>query len=641
MDKLTCNRAIITIILMVLLVFPAIGQGTGSSKALKYFEKARSLYEKGDWAGCEVELKKAITADSTFSDAYIMMGDMFQESGNLSAAAGQYKKALRFNPERADIVCNLLANAYYSLEAYPEAIVYYRKVLEYNTISHEIKSSIQGKLAISETRKALMDNPVAFDPVNLGKAVNTNEEEYINALAADGSGLFFTRRVKNHGEQARDFLEDFYIAEYSGDTLEIARILHYPPGRESDAGALSISSDGRLIFFTSCFRTDSYGSCDLYFSEKTGEKWSVAKNMGPLVNSEFWDAQPSVSPDGKMLYFSSSRPGGSGGPDIWKSEQAPDGNWKKPVNLGPAINTSGSEMAPFIHFDNQTLYFSSGGHPGMGGADLFKSQLVNGEWTKPVNLGYPVNSSSDELVIIVDINGDKGFVSNNNLKGEGGFDIYYFELNESIKPIPVTYLKGRVFDSSSGLPLAARFELIDIVLDSVIISAMSDRVNGEFLVCLPYNRNYALNVSSEGYLFYSDHFPLNDIKTGADPVLKNIPLELVEKGKKMVLRNIFFNTDEFQLQQTSFPELEKLLDFLKANGQLKVEIGGHTDDQGTAEYNSELSKKRAKAVYDYLTLKGIDSERLTYKGYGEELPFNSNDSEDGRALNRRTEIRIL
>jgi outer membrane protein OmpA-like peptidoglycan-associated protein len=634
-------RAFFSFLMLVFASLHSSGQATQPGKALKYFEKAQAYFNKSEWNACENELNKVILADSTFAEAYVMLGDIFQEQAKLVEAADQYRKALQFKPEREDIVCNLLANTLFSLENYSEAIIYYQKVLDNQGISQDLRNSLEKKLKLSRVRKKLMENPVSFQPENLGNSVNTAADEYMNALAADGSGIFFTRKKKNEGTGARGFTEDFFYAARNADTFELARLLEYPPGKEGDAGAICISPDGRLLFFTSCFRSDSYGSCDLYYSEKKGDQWSPAKNMGPLINSESWDAQPSISPDGKTLYFSSSRPGGIGSSDIWKSERVPDGTWKKPVNLGQPVNTPGSEMAPFIHFDGQSLYFSSGGHEGMGGTDLFKATNINGVWSNPMNLGYPINSAADELIIVIDPKGDKGFISNNNLKGAGGYDIYSFELDTAIRPVAVTYLKGRVYDAVSGLPLEARFELIDLEMDTVIIQAISDRMNGEFLVCLPCNRNYALNVNRSGYLFYSDHFPLSDLKSSNDPVLKDIPLQPVEEGKKIVLRNIFFKTDEYQLEPESFPELEKLTEFLKTNPELKIEIGGHTDNLGTPEYNLDLSLKRAKAVVDYLVAKGIETQSIFYKGYGESVPVSDNEKEEGRALNRRTEVTIL
>lgn len=616
------------------------GQKT-SSKATKYFEKALSYYENNDWNACEIELNKTILADSTFSDAWLMKGDIYRERGQTPEAVVFYKKALLCNPEKPDVIFNLLANTLFSDENYSGACVYYSKLLEMQDISKEMRVAAESKLRLAEVRMKLMEHPVSFDPVSLGPVVNTLADEYVNAFATDGSGVYFTRRIKNTGQEAREFVEDFYFASYSGDSILFSSFIDYPPGKKNDAGAVCISADGRLIFFTSCFRNDSYGSCDLYYAEKQGDTWSTAMNMGATVNSESWDAQPSVSPDGKTLYFASNRRGGIGGSDIWMTERGTDGSWKKPVNLGLPVNTQGSEMAPFIHFDNKSLYFSSGGHPGMGGTDLFKSVRNEKSWKEPVNLGYPLNSSSDELIIIVNPEGDKGFISSNSLEGAGGYDIYRFALTEALRPVPVSYLKGKVFDLATHLPLKAEFELIDIKNDIVVISSFSDAVNGEFLVCLPCDRNYALNVSCPGYLFYSEHFPFSGQSTAIDPLIKDIPLEPIREGNRTVLRNVFFQTDKYQLEPESFPELDKLFDFLKDNPGIRVEIGGHTDDQGTTEYNLELSRKRAQSVYEYLLNKGSNGSKITFKGFGETQPVSSNETEEGRALNRRTEITIL
>lgn len=616
-----------------------IGQEGESKKAWRSFEKARTDFQSGNWEDCENELYKAIKADSTLAEAYILLGDVLLETGRLAEAVNQYRKALNFNPDGEEVVYNLLANTLFTLERYDEAYNNYEKLLGYTDLRPELRSTIEKKLSISELRKNLVSNPVSFNPVNLGTGINTAADEYINALSADGSGLFFTRRIKN-ASYLKEFNEDFYYAVFSGDTAENAIQLNFPPGKENDAGALCISPDGRLLFFTACFRPDSYGSCDLYYSEKKGDAWLKAKNMGAHINSDLWDAQPSISPDGKTLYFASNRKGSLGSSDIWKTEMTPDGGWIKPVNLGIPVNTADAEMAPFIHYDNTTLYFSSFGHPGLGGADLYRSVFKNGAWTQPENLGFPINSSADELIIVVNPEGNLGFISSNSLEGEGGYDIFMFDLYEEIRPTPVSYLKGKVYDQVSGQPLEARFELIDIVQGSTIVEARSDKQNGEFLVCLPGERNYALNVSCDGYLFYSEHFPLSEIKSRWDPVVKDIPLEPIAVGNTMILRNIFYETDQYQLKAISYAELDKLVSFLINNSSVMIEIGGHTDDEGTKEYNIELSMKRARAVYGYLLDHGIAAGRLSYKGYGEGSPVSSNRSEEGRALNRRTEIRI-
>lgn len=622
-------------------ILSVLGQGEDAKKAAKLFENAKYYYDLGRWEDCKTALSRVIKADSTFSDAYILFGDVLLETGKPDEAVNNYRKALQFNPKEIQEIHTLIANTLFKLERYDEAITEYEKILSYPDLKPDLRGEAEKKLNISLVRKKLIENPVSYNPVNLGSGMNTVADEYINALSADGSGLFFTRRTKNTANPEKQYNEDFYFAGFVGDSAGQAILLNYPPGKENDAGALCISPDGRLLFFTACFRSDSYGGCDLYYSEKQGDTWSKVRNVGPVVNSRSWDSQPSVSPDGKTLYFASKRPGGVGSSDIWKSERKPDGEWGKPVNLGVKVNTPDGEMAPFIHYDNSTLYFSSNGHPGMGGADLFRSEYKNGAWTQPENLGYPINSPADELVVVVNPEGNKGYISSNTLKGKGGYDIFRFDLYEAIRPVPVSYLKGKVYDKGSGRPLEARFELIDIMRDSTVIEAKSDRQSGEFLVCLPCNRNYALNVSCKGYLFYSDNFPLSEISSRMNPQVKDIPLEPIAVGNSMTLRNIFYETDQFQLKSISFAELDKLVSFLTNNPALRIEIEGHTDNQGTDAYNLELSMKRAQAVYSYLLDHGISASRLTYKGYGESKPVSPNDTEEGRALNRRTEIRIM
>jgi hypothetical protein len=638
---ITQSKYPIIIIILLLPTLSVFGQEEGSKKAAKSFENAKYYYDLSRWEDCKNALTKAIDSDSTFAEAYILFGDVFLETGKPAEAVDQYRKALKFNPDGEEVIYNLLGNTLLDLGRYDEAIVDYEKLLTYSDLRTELRNAIEKKLRIAHVRKNLNENPVSFNPVNLGTGINSVADEYINALAADGSGLFFTRRTKNITNPEKQYNEDFYFAGFEGDSTERAKRLNYPQGIENDAGALCISADGRLLFFTACFRPDSYGGCDLYYSVKRGDSWSKVKNLGPLINSGSWDSQPSISPDGKTLYFASKRNGGFGSSDIWKSEKLQGGEWGKPVNLGPVINTADAEMAPFIHYDNSTLYFSSNGHPGMGGADLFRSVYKNGVWVQPENLGFPINSSADELVVVVNPEGNLGFISSNNLKGEGGYDIFKFELYDAIRPTPVSYLKGRVYDQVTGKPLEARFELIDINLDSTIIEANSDGQNGEFLVCLPYNRNYALNVSLEGYLFYSENFPFSEMKSRWNPMLKDIPLEPIAVGKSIILRNIFYETGQYELKSTSDAELRKLVGFLVNNPDLRIEIEGHTDDEGTELYNRDLSMKRAQAVYRYLIEHGIAAARLSYKGYGESLPVSTNETDEGRALNRRTEIKIM
>jgi len=309
------------------------------------------------------------------------------------------------------------------------------------------------------------------------------------------------------------------------------------------------------MYFTACNRPDGKGRCDIYFSEKKDNAWTEPININSPVNTSAWEAQPSISPDGKTLYFVSNREGGQGQKDIWMSTLLANGNWTKPINLGNNINSTGQEQSPFIHPDNRTLYFASNGLTGMGGFDLFKTvRNEDGTWSDPINLGYPINTTFDEIGLIVNAEGNRAFYSSDRLSNKGR-DIFEFELYKEARPNPVSYIKGKVFDAQSKKMLKANFELISLETNELIMQAESDKSTGEFIVCIPTDNNYALNVSKDGYLFYSDNFELKGVYEISDPYLKDIALNPIKLGEKIVLRNIFFATDSFILEMKSKVEL--------------------------------------------------------------------------------------
>jgi outer membrane protein OmpA-like peptidoglycan-associated protein len=395
------------------------------------------------------------------------------------------------------------------------------------------------------------------------------------------------------------------------------------------------------MFFTACQKADSYGGCDIYFAKKTGNRWSEAINIGEPVNSRYWESQPSISSDGRTLYFVSNRPGGKGGMDIWKSYINDHGRFSKPENLGDSINTRGTESGPFIHPDNQTLYFASDAWLGMGGLDLYVSRKgVTNQWKRPDNLGYPINTHKDEEFLIVNAKGNLAYFSSNR-EGSRGKDIYNFELYDEAQPFQVTYVKGKVFDAVTNEKLKAKFELIDLETSKLVMEAFSHNKTGEFLVCLPVNKNYALNVSKTGYLFYSENFSLKNPENPSETFLMDIPLQPIREGAIVVLKNIFYETDKYDLKPESKAELSKLISFLNKNPKVNIEISGHTDNIGEDDYNIKLSRNRALSVYNYLTENEISNTRLSYEGYGENSPVASNETEKGRAQNRRTEFKIV
>jgi hypothetical protein len=394
------------------------------------------------------------------------------------------------------------------------------------------------------------------------------------------------------------------------------------------------------MFFTACNRPGGIGNCDLYFSAFKDGKWTAPSNLGPPVNTKHWESTPSVSADGRTLFFSSSRPGGFGGKDIWMARLNEKNLWTEPVNLGPTINTEGDEMSPFIHFDGKTLYFASDGRIGMGGFDLFITRLQeDSTWSTPKNLGYPINTFNDEMGLIIESGGQKAYYSSIRNKSKGK-DIFSFNLYESVRPDPVSYMKGKVYDKETGRLLKAEYELINLSTGKIAMKNVTDD-SGNFLVCLPSGYNYGINVSKPGYLFYSENFMFEGMHTAAEPYIKKIILNPAKVGEKMLLANVFYEIDAWDLKKESISELDNLVSLLSENKNLAMEIGGYTDSTGSDQYNKVLSEKRAMSVVNYLIKKGISADRLRFMGYGNTSPLGDNVTVEGRKLNRRTEAKII
>jgi outer membrane protein OmpA-like peptidoglycan-associated protein len=410
-------------------------------------------------------------------------------------------------------------------------------------------------------------------------------------------------------------------------------------------GAQTLSADSKILFFTACNRTDGMGSCDIYFSRFVKGKWTQPQNAGAGLNTRFWEGQPSFSSDNKFLYFSSSRSGGKGKKDIWRIEFlgfSDDGlpKWSEASNL-EVLNTSGNEISPFIHANNKNFYFASDTHVGMGGFDLFQAFIDElGGVHELKNMGYPINTHKDDMGLTISSIGDMAYFSSAR-EADKGLDIFSFNLTTGLRPQPVSYVKAKVSNKANGEVVAANIELVN--LNSSIAKPRQETAdeNGEIMLALPLGRNYAFNVSEPGFLFYSQSFLLADENSLAEPFHLNIELEPIEVGAQMQLHNIYFQTDSYTILSESEPELQTLVAFLKNNHELKVEIQGHTDSSGNAEDNMVLSKQRAKSVVDYLVENGVELSRLSHLGFGDTVPISSNETADGRRLNRRTTIKIL
>lgn len=619
--------------------------GTNSRRARRAYERALDAWRLYDYGQAIEQLERAVSIDDAFIEAQLLLGEIHHEHRQYHESIAPYQRVLELDASFYPAVRYFLGHALYREARYDEAVEVVTSYVEMERLAGE--SLLRAKDLLGRARFAAdaVASPVAFHPVNPGPAINSEHSEYSPSLTADEQVLVFTRKKARHTGATHphsDYFEDFYISYFRDGQWTEAVNMGPPLNTPNNEGAQSITADGRHMYFTACNRPGGMGSCDIYYARRRGDRWSQPVNIGPPVNTSAWESQASISADGNTLYFASNRSGSLGPMDIWKSHRGEDGRWSEPVNLGPTINTGGSELSPFIHHDGQSLYFASDGHYGMGGLDLFVSRRgEDGKWSEPQNLGYPVNTRGDEFSLMVGSSGRHAWFASNMEGGHGEMDLYHFELHEEVRPRPHTYMRGLVFDASSGEALEARFELLDLDDGTTITASMSDSVEGDFLVAIPIGQDIALNVSKEGYLFFSEHFSYAGEADIAEPYLRNIALHPIKEGQAVVLRNVFFDTDSHVLKESSQPELQRLLRFLQDNPGLRVEISGHTDSTGSFEHNKRLSEQRALSVREFLTGRDIHEDRISARGYADTRPIDTNDTPEGRANNRRTEFEIL
>jgi len=634
-------------VIVILFLFGSIASNaqkyyTDNKKANAQYDKAIKYWLQGKTAQAIKSFEKTLEIEPRFIEANFMLGDIYADRKDIAKAKQCYLNGVLTDSSYYTKGWYWLANIEMSDTNYRLAKEYYSIFLRLDTENIDLQPLAQKGIKEADFRQYAMANPVPFSPTNMGTMINTMFDEYLPALTADEQTIIITRKEPRKATTTANTPEeeDFYIATKDNDgKWTMAQRVDEPLNSNDNEGAQCISQDGRFIVFTICGE-GGMGSCDLYWSKRVGNRWSKPRNLGAAVNSRYWDSQPSFSIDGKTLYFTSNRPGGKGGKDIWKTTLNANGQWGKAINMGDSINTPQDETCPFIHYDDQTLYFASNGHIGMGGFDIFYSRRINDTtWTMPTNIGYPINTSGEEMNLIVGAGGKMAIFSSDKLEGYGGQDLYSFELYQEAQPIATTYMKGRVFDEKSKRPLAADFRIIDLENENEVVSATADPVTGSFLISLPVNKNYALNVSMDGYLFHSENIELLS-GTPDEPFLKNVGMKQLSVGETVVLKNVFFETNKYDLKDESRVELMKLHSFMQNNPAVSIEISGHTDNVGNDNDNQTLSENRAQAIYNFLIENGIEADRLSYKGYGETHPIDNNDTEEGRANNRRSEFKI-
>lgn len=607
-----------------------------NKKAIDVYNKAMEELQYGEVKNAVPLLSKAIDLDKNYVDAYLSLAGVYGELKNYPKSVEMYAIAQQkdtdyFKYYKLPYSINLAG-----MGKFEEALKMANEFLQIPKLGDKsIKSgeyrqaSYQFALDFAKTHP----DQYNFSPENLGDNVNSIYSEYYPSFTIDDSLLVFTRR----GNGIR---EDFIESGISKDGFKKSEPIQGSLNEQPSKGGINISQDGEWLVFAGNFGNQGFGDFDIYISYNTPNGWSDPINLGPNINTDFWESSPSLSPDKNTLYFSSNRPGGFGGKDLYVSHRKPNGSWSKAENMGASVNTAGDELAPFIHADNQTLYYTSNGLPGYGGTDIYvMHKNENGDWGKPENLGYPINTIENEGSLFVTSDGVTAYYASDRADSRGGLDLYKFILPKNTRPIKTLYVQGNVYDSITKKNIPCAVELSDDSTQQLMTRVQTDET-GFYFITLPVGKNYTFTVNRKGYLFYSDTFDLKK-EDAFTTVVKNIALQPVTLNATVILKNIRFETNSFQLLSVSIIELEKLVQLMQDNAGIKVQVTGYTDNVGNENDNQVLSEKRAKAVVDYLVQKGISAARLTWKGYGETKPLTTNDSEEGRAQNRRTEFTII
>lgn len=629
----------VIIIVGVLFANIACAQEKYSKKAEKLRLEGDKLSDFGKYAEAEPFYLKAVEISKDYSTAYQRLAHVYIQLKNYQGAYDALNRIIKIGGNFPSEVYFRMAQSCYALGKFQEAEDF---IFQYSAVP---KMTALRKLELQELKDNLAyakeagKKPIAFNPKPLSENINTAFNEYFPSLTADEQQLFFTRHIKTQGISQEDIFVSRKNADGNwGKGVSVSDNIN----TLTNEGAHSVSADGRYLYFTMCEHYGGYGSCDIYVSKRIGNEWSKPENLGPEVNTAHKETQPCISADGMALYFVSSRPGGYGKLDIWMTYKKPDGKWGTPINLGPEINSAEIEERPFIHPDNETLYFASNGRKGFGNADLFiaRRHEIGSKWNTAENMGFPINSFYNESGLYVTTDGSKGYFASERMNNAFNLDIIEFSLPEHLKPKKVTYTKGTIADKGTQQKIAATLSFVDLASGKVVNEVVSDAITGEYLLTLPLGKDYVVNATANGYLFYSQFFSLKNA-TAAEPFIQDILLEKIAAEKTIILENVFFETDSFALKPESFIELNKLAALLLTQPNLKIEIGGYTDNAGNADYNLKLSEQRAKSVLDYLLVQKVPATQLAYKGYGMENPIANNETEAGKARNRRTEIKVL
>lgn len=644
----------------------------GLSTALGYISAGDKYYQDGPGV-YRLAIDNYLKADKFNPDNALLnykLGRCYLDQNDKSEAIKYLEKAIKIDPKiSTDMAYNdvnfLLARAYQLDYQFDKAISKFnehKNSLTPEQLSKEVKT-IDKMIGECEIAKKLVAKPVRVFVDNMGSVVNSAYPDYRPLVVPEESLILFTsaRESTTGGKRDKDsyYFEDIYVSDYANSKWSLPQNAYDMNSTSHDATA-GLSSDGTILYVYK-----SAGGNRLFESNLVNNSYSFPREMPNAINDGLKQASAALTFDKTTLYFTSSREDGYGGQDIYVSKKDAKDRWQDAVNIGATINTPYDEEGVFITPDGKTLYFSSRGHNTMGGFDIFKTNWVDGKWSNPENLGYPINTPDDDVFFSMAASGQRGYYSSKKKDGFGGHDIYIITFLGAAKPMilssgklllaytepsalpqpeaPIeqnTTLSGNILDATTQVALQATIEIVDNSKNELMASFESNSSTGAYLISLQPGKNYGISVNKQDYLFHSENFDIPEDAV-AKQIKKDILLKKVEVGTRIVLNNIFYDFNKATLRPESEAELDRLYKLLNENPTLKIEISGHTDNVGSASYNQKLSESRAKSVVNYLLDKGINNTRLTFKGYGFNRPVAGNDTEEGRQQNRRTEFEIM
>ena len=596
---------------------------------IKIYQKAIDAFEQKNFASSISLLETLLKKNERNAEATLFLYQVYAEAKQYQKSINAFEKLMQIDTTIFLPYIVKYASQYMVLGNYTKAASIVESYK--NTLPSYLKTKAFELLSICSYAQ-MHPTQSEIKVTNAGDSINTANAEYFPSITVQDSLFLFMRRSNFKRE-------DFYSSTLRKNKFSKASPLSDDLNMEEKKGSMSLTQDLNTLYYAADYNEKGYGRYDIYKVTKTKKGWSVPKNLGKNINSDYWDSAPSIAPDNQALYFCSNRPGGYGGIDIYVAYKNEKGYWEEAINMGPTINTAGDEQAPFIHADNKTLYFSSNGWPGFGGSDLFViRKKIDGNWSSPINLGYPINTFDNEGSIAVAGNGFEGYIASDRADSRGSLDIYKVILALNTRPNKTFYVKGFIADAESKKPLSGEVVLMNPAEENSTMQIQVDS-NGYFILGLPYLDSIGIRVNSKGHEFASTLLSLENINNLASKTLE-FNLAPIVKTFTRNFKNIFFDINLATLDKKSFIELDAVVTYLETTPSAAILIEGHTDNKGDSVQNLVLSSKRAGSIASYLIKKGIVANRISTKGLGDTKPIDTNNTEEGRAKNRRTSFTI-